>query len=97
MQHAAFVEIQFVVAVGVGRKPVSAINVFAIGFKPRKALFEFRNHLACAFHDLQVFVIHPNAPLEKLAFDFLILQLFQFALVGHDLRRHVEFFPCRHT
>src|SRR5262249_35726374 len=71
---------ELIVGIGVGRKPVAAIDVLPVRFELGKALISFGHALAFDFHDLQVLVINPDAAQKEAFTNFL----------GHYLGLDVE-------
>src|SRR2546421_13090722 len=86
----AALEGQLVVGIGVGREPVLAVYLLAVGLEGGEALLEFGHALAARLDDLVVAVVHPDAPLKIAALLLLTLERFEPLRVGEDFRRHVE-------
>src|SRR5207302_10153644 len=71
------------VRIGVSRKPILAIDLFAIGFKDRiLVVLIFRNAFAPGFDNLQILSVNPDSSLKESLLDLLD--------IGHDLRTNVK-------
>src|SRR5205085_5684075 len=90
VNRVALLEGQRVVGVGVGREPVLAVYLLAVGLEGGEALLELGHALAARLDDLVVAVVHPDAPLEVAALRLRLLERFEPLRVGEDFRRHVE-------
>src|SRR5262245_11517360 len=76
------IDLNIVVGIGVGRKPIFAVYVLAIGLKSRKTLPAFGQSFAVGLDYLQVFIVYPDTACEDSIAALLIFR--------YHLRLHVE-------
>src|SRR5688500_14330305 len=78
-------EVQLVVGVGVGREPVLAVYLLAVGLERGEALVELGHALAARLDDLQVLIVNPDAPLKEALGELRLLERGQTLLVAENL------------
>src|SRR5262249_54302496 len=79
----AIAEMEIVVGAGISGEPIFAVNLLAVGYKPRHQvlvalLADVRHALSTGLDDLKVLIVHPDASLK---IPFVLLDAFG---------RHVE-------
>src|SRR5215813_2450982 len=66
MQRITVIEDEFLISVGIGRKPVLTINLLAISFYVRVFIvFVFRYALAARLYNLEISILNPHSAKKK--------------------------------